>query len=181
MRAWPLTASLMLAHVGRGPVLLVAAGVVTAVIWGVLVPAAERQSVQQQRQLDEARRAAMDLPERPERSASPQVNALQAFENRLAGAEDIALLQKQLWQQAAAAGLELNKVDYRSEMDASGQFTRLSITLPVNGAYPGVRRFIFALMAQFPGLSLDKLDLKRSAVSAAQVEATMHLTLLGRP
>lgn len=181
MRAWPLAASLALAHLGRGPVLLMAAGVLTAAVWGVLVPAAERQSVQQQGQLDAARRAAADLPAQPQRSASPHVNALQAFENRLASPEDTALLQKQLWAQAAAAGLELNKVDYRSETDASGQFARLSITLPVTGTYPGVRRFIFALMAQFPGLALDKLDLKRSSASAAQVEATMHLTLLRRP
>ena len=181
MRAWPLAASLALAQLGRGPVLLIVAGVLTAAVWGALVPFAERQAAQQQRQLDDARRAAADSPARPERSASPQVSALQAFENRLAGAQDVALLQKQLWQQARAAGLELNKVDYRSEVDAGGQFTRLSITLPVTGAYPGVRRFIFALMAQFPGLSLDKLDLKRTSVGTAQVEATMHFTLLGRP
>lgn len=180
MSPWPLAASLAVARLGRGPLLLIAAVALAVAVWGLVVPAATREWAHQQHQLAALRQVAAEVPRAPT-PAAPQVSALHSFESRLATAEDAGSLQRQLWQQAAAAGLRLSKVDYRSEADAGGQFTRLSITLPVTGPYPNVRRFIFALMAQFPGLSLDKLDFKRTTVGAAEVEATIHLTLLGKP
>jgi Tfp pilus assembly protein PilO len=180
MSRWPLLASLLLARLGSRTLLLTALAVATAAVWAVLIPRAERESARQQHQLAALRQATAAAP-RPQAIAAPQMSTLQAFERRLASPDDMDSLQRQLWQQAAVAGLQLSKVDYRSEADASGQFTRLSITLPVTGPYPGVRRFIFALMAKFPGLSLAKLDLKRTSVEAPEVEATMHFTLLGRP
>lgn len=180
MSRWPLAASLVIARLGRGTLLLLGGAAVVAVVWGIVVPAAERESARQLHQLAALRQAAAEAP-KASAPAMPQMNALQSFESRLATREDVASLQRQLWKQAAAAGLQLSKVDYRSEADTGAQFTRLSVTLPVTGPYPSVRRFIFALMAQFPGLSLDKLDLKRTTVGTAEVEATMHLTLLGKP
>jgi Tfp pilus assembly protein PilO len=180
MNRWPLALSLLLARLGRGPVLLAAAALLAAGVWGLMVPAATRASMHQQLQLDALRQSASQAP-RPAAPVSTQGTALEAFERRLANDDVVTAFQRQLWQQAEAAGLQLNKVDYRSEGDAGAQFTRLSITLPATGTYPGVRRFIFALMAQFPGLALDRLDLKRSSATGAEVEATMHFTLLRRP
>ena len=53
--------------------------------------------------------------------------------------------------------------------------------MPVAGSYPGVRNFVFGLMAAFPVLALDKLDIKRENVSQPDIEATLHMTLLVRP
>ena len=180
MSRLPLAASLLLARLGTGPLLLAAAALLAAGVWGLMVPAATRASVQQQVQVDALRHSAAQAPA-PRKPMSSQGTALDAFERRLAGADEVAALQRQLWQQATTAGLQLSKVDYRSEADTGAQFTRLSVTVPVTGTYPGVRRFIFALMAQFPGLALDKLDLKRTSATSADVEATMHFTLLSRP
>lgn len=90
-------------------------------------------------------------------------------------------LMKQIWQLGAAAGLQLNRVDYHTEVDAGGRFNRLLITLPMTGSYPAVRKFMFTLMAEFPGLSLDKIDMKRDQTASAQVETSAHMTLHTRP
>jgi Tfp pilus assembly protein PilO len=180
MTSWPLAASLALARLDRGVASLLAAALVAVLAWAVFVPMAERDAEAQQRRLDAFRKAQAEAPVAT--AAAPlHVDALQAFEARLATPELQHQLQQALWQQAAANGLQLSKVDYRHEDDAPAGFTRLSITLPVNGAYPAVRKFLFSLLAQFPGLAMDKLSLKRVAGGTAQVEATVHLTLLVRP
>lgn len=180
MRNWPLALSLAAARLDRGLAGLLTALVAAALVWAVLVPAAEQQAAAQQKRLDTFRQQQADAPKAF--PAAPQhVDALQAFEARLATPAVQHQFQQVLWQQAAANGLQLSKVDYRIEADAGAGFTRLSITLPVNGPYPAVRKFLFSLLAQFPGLAMDKLSLKRTAAGSAQVEATVQLTLLGPP
>ena len=103
------------------------------------------------------------------------------IEQRLASEDDRMRLMKQIWQLGAAAGLQLNRVDYHTEVDAGGRFNRLLITLPMTGSYPAVRKLMFTLMAEFPGLSLDKIDMKRDQTASAQVETLVHMTLHTRP
>jgi hypothetical protein len=176
---WTLKLELWLAAIGRWPLLLALAGVLTAALWAVLLPLAESASTREQFQLAVLGRPAADA--RPAEPPAPSVDALAEFEQRLASDEDVSRLQRELWRQGASAGLQMNKVDYRNETDANGQFSRLAITLPMTGSYPAVRKFIFSLMADFPGLSLDKLDVKRDQAASGLVETTVHLTLFTSP
>lgn len=179
MSAWTLRLELWLAAIGRWPLLLALAAVLTAMLWAVLLPVAEIAATHEQFQL-----AVLSSPVAGARSAEPMaasVDTLTEFEQRLAADDDVSRLQRALWRQGASAGLQMNKVDYRNEADANGQFSRLAITLPMTGPYPVVRKFIFSLMADFPGLSLDKLDVKRDQAASGLVETTVHLTLFTHP
>ena len=179
MNAWPLKLSLWLGVIGRWPLVLVFVGALTAVLWGVLLPIAEGTAMREQHLLASLGSTKPDV--QVAESAAPRIDMLAAFEQRLATDDDISRLQRQLWRHGATAGLQMNKIDYRSEVDANGQFGRLAITLPMTGSYPAVRKFAFLLMSEFPGLSLDKLDMKREQAASGLIETTVHLTLFTRP
>jgi Tfp pilus assembly protein PilO len=183
MKAWPLNLQLWAVSTGPWPIVLAMAVLLAGGLWGVLVPAAERSASRQQDRLEQARRdhaAGTATPSATEAAAAP-VAPLAAFEDSLATDDDVARLMGQVWQQGAQAGLQMNKVDYRSEPDGAGGFARLHLTLPVKGPYPAVKGFVFKLMAAHPGLSLDKLDMKREHATVGEVETTLHLTLLTLP
>jgi len=177
--AWRLRSGLFLSSLGRGSLVLALLVLVTAVIWLGLVPVAESELARETRQLAAVREATHDAP--AARTGSQRPDALGAFEQRLASEDDRMRLMKQIWQLGAAAGLQLNRVDYHTEVDAGERFNRLLITLPMTGSYPAVRKFMFTLMAEFPGLSLDKIDMKREQTASAQVETSAHMTLHTRP
>jgi Tfp pilus assembly protein PilO len=179
MSDWPLRISLALAACGRWP-LLAAALIAAAVgMWGIALPLLDERLAQERGQLEAQQRA----PRRAEPMAEPVVrkNALAEFDALLAEPAEATRLMQQLWQRAAASGVQLQRVDYRVEPDRSGEFGRLLVSLPVKGSYADTRKFIFSLMADFPALALDKLDLKREPRSTGPVEATVHFTLMTRP
>lgn len=179
MTAWTLRTELALASIGRWPLVIAGVSLLAAALWIAVLPEVDQRILQERRQLaalaDRSTQASMVAP------PAPPADPLATFESQLATAEDVTNLMIQVWKLGADAGLQMNKVDYRTEPDAAGGFERLSLTLPMTGAYPAVRRFVFSLMTDFPGLSLDKLDMKREQTALGQVETTVHLTLLTRP
>ncbi len=170
-----LGTELWFASVGRWPVALAVVLAVPALLWAV-VPATERQARQQQLLAQGERAAPL-----PVAAAPAGAETLAAFEKNLATDADVDRLMRQIWQHGGAAGLHMNKVDYRVETDAGGGFKRLLVTLPLSGTYPAVKSFAFTLMAAFPTLSLDKLDIKREHAAQGEVETTLHMSLLTRP
>ena len=178
MNGWLLSVELWLMRLGRWPLACGAVAVPAALLWSTLLPLTEQQVDREARLLDSLRQRA--VAPAPDVTATPP-DALAAFEARLATAEDVTRLMQQLWAQGESAGLQLNKVDYRTEEVTGAGFQRLSITLPMTGPYPAVRRLAFGLMTMFPSLSIDKLDMKRDQTASGRVETTIHLTLFTRP
>ena len=176
MSGWTLRAGLALAALGRWPVVLGVVALLACALWMLVLPAGDQRVQRERRQL-----ASLTEQAPATAPASAPADPLATFESRLAGPDDVTDLMVQVWRLGADAGLQMNKVDYRTEPDPGGGFERLSVTLPMTGAYPSVRRFVFSLMAEFPGLSLDKLDMKREQTAHGRVETTVHLTLLTRP
>jgi hypothetical protein len=178
MNGWTLRVELALASLGRWPVVLGLVALLACALWMVVLPAGDQRVQHERRQLATLTEQAAAPAAAP---AAPPADPLATFESRLAGPDDVTNLMVQVWKLGADAGLQMNKVDYRTEPDPGGGFERLSVTLPMTGAYPAVRRFVFSLMAEYPGLSLDKLDMKREQTAHGRVETTVHLTLLTRP
>lgn len=83
-----------------------------------------------------------------------------------------------LFQAAAAHGLELQAGRYRETRDAQSGLTRLSIVLPVTGAYPALRAFLSQALTGQPGLALEGLRLVREDMSTRDMEAELRLVLL---
>lgn len=174
-----LQVELWLVSLPKWPLALVAVSLTTLALWTLILPSAQREAALAANRLKGIARS--PLLDQPSNSIAKQPDNLSAFDERLASPEVVSNLMLQIWKQSREGGLILSKVDYRSEWDAAGRFGRLSMTLPISGTYPAIRKFIFSLMADFPALSLDKLDLKREQPEVAVVESTVHLTLLIKP
>ncbi|WP_374509062.1 hypothetical protein [Niveibacterium sp.] len=83
-----------------------------------------------------------------------------------------------LWNDAAAAGLQPARVDYRNNPSNAAGFSRFDLTLPVAGPPDVIRQFAFSLLERHPGLALEKIELQREAAVQDQVEAQLAFVLL---
>lgn len=173
-----LRAQLALAALGPGPLLLAAALTTWLVLWLVALPTAEQRLREAESTLRAARSGAsrMAVP-----SAQPTADALASFRARLSDDDDIAKLAQQVWRQAAASGVQVRKVDWRVEADAGQPFGRVRVVVPMSGSYAAIRRFAFDLLATFPALALDRLDLRREQSAVGALEGTAHFTLYVLP
>jgi hypothetical protein len=70
-------------------------------------------------------------------------------------------------------GLELGRIGYHRDEAAA---TRVRLELPVRGAYPALKRFLGAVLAGHPGLSVDQVDVRRDAAGAG-LEGTVWLSV----
>lgn len=160
----------------------VTAALITAALalWGAMVPDAYRRAAN-----EEALVARLKAP-RSSRlqllpSAEGATDGLQVFDKALATEQVRADLLEQVWARAAMLDVKLTKVEFQRQAVPNGRYMRLQMILPVSGGYASIRRFVFALMEQFPSLSLDKLDLKRESPNQATLDAVVHMSLLERP
>ncbi len=83
----------------------------------------------------------------------------------------------ELYAAAAAQDLVLTRGEYRMTADRSGKLARYQITLPVQGSYLQIRRFVAQALTDVPVASLDDISFKRDSIAATQLEATIKLTL----
>lgn len=76
-----------------------------------------------------------------------------------------------------AAGLILDKGEYRLDVDRDARLARYEINLPVRGGYPQVRQFIRGVLAAIPSMALSDVQFRRGAVGDPTVEARIRFIL----
>lgn len=76
-----------------------------------------------------------------------------------------------------AAGLVLDKGEYRLDPDRDARLVRYEINLPVRGGYPQVRQFIRAVLAEIPSMALSDVQFRRGVISEPAVEARIRFVL----
>jgi Tfp pilus assembly protein PilO len=104
---------------------------------------------------------------------------LDAFYSALAPARQAPDIVRRLHGHARAAGLSLDRGEYRPQPDASGGLVRYQIVLPVRGGYPQVKDFLARVMRATPGLALDSVGFQREEGSAA-LEVQLRFTVFLR-
>jgi hypothetical protein len=144
--------------------------------WTVLVP--ERQSLASLREelvdaQSSARVGAAQRPVTPARQASDFVAQLPA-RSELPSLVAVVLVQ------ADSAGLSLDSGSYEWHAGKDGVVGQYRMTLPVQGTYPQVRKFIEATLVAAPALALDSLRMSRDDVNDAVVEAEIAFTVFAR-
>lgn len=83
---------------------------------------------------------------------------------------------------AQRAGLTLDRADYSLGAATDGAVTRVEATLPLNGSYAGVRRFVAEVLNELPHSALESLQIERATAQSAQLQATARLVLFyGEP
>lgn len=81
---------------------------------------------------------------------------------------------------AAEGGLKLTTGDYRLLAGKEKLFDRYVLTLPVQGGYHELRRYLAALRAEFPAIAIEDVSLRRDNIGAGQVDAQLRLVIFSR-
>lgn len=74
-------------------------------------------------------------------------------------------------------GLSLNQGEYKVAQDKAGKLMRYKITLPVQGSYPQIRKFLLSLGTEIPAMALENVQFDRQHVADASVQAEIKLIL----
>ena len=108
----------------------------------------------------------------PEKSLLEQ--RLGAFTEALCEKERLNAFVGTVFEQAAKQGLSLAQAEYKLEHDKLGAFSVYQMTLPVRGAYPTLRRFVDATLAEVACAAIEDVDFKREAIGARETEARLR-------
>ncbi len=82
-----------------------------------------------------------------------------------------------LYQVARTTGISLRQAEYRLVREPDSRLRRYQIVLPVQGAYPDVRRFVSATLDSIPNAALDQVSFERRRIDERFVNAQIRLTL----
>lgn len=141
-----------------------------------------------QQRLDEVQRAELALlsqasAPQPDQAAHglSSKERLQAFDAFLIDPASVPQRVQDLFRAADDQGLTLERGSYESQVDASGGFMRVRMTLPVRGPVESVHTFVRqALLAQ-PQLALEAVRFKRDGAQSREVEAQLTWVLFSKP
>lgn len=148
----------------------------------VLLPAEKAQQRTRlqaiQAQVVAARSPQSSLPALP---PTPQ-REQEMFYRDFAAQTDVTRWIERIYATAAATRLSLARGEYALAPVADTRLSRYQITLPVQGDYARIRRFVAATQAAVPNLSLDELTLERQDIGDSQVVGHLRFSLyLARP
>jgi hypothetical protein len=95
----------------------------------------------------------------------------------LPAASDIPLLLTRMQRAALDSGLGWPRADYRLNAASEEAPASLEVRCALKGPYPGVRRFVTALLQDAPTLTLREFALSRPSADAADVEAKLAIVV----
>ncbi len=78
---------------------------------------------------------------------------------------------------AEKTGLSLNHGEYAVSRDKVGKLVRIKITLPVQGNYPQLRKFLAALTTEVPFMALENVQFERKDILDSTVQVKLKLLL----
>lgn len=78
---------------------------------------------------------------------------------------------------ASAHGIALEQGEYRLSKDGNGRLLRYQITLPVQGPYPSIRKFVSRALRELPAASLDQISFERAKIGENRIDAQVRLSL----
>ena len=126
----------------------------------LVVPAADRLAEQQGRYRELKRQYADALLFQKQRQA------LSGLEAGIPTQKDVPLLIKDLVQSANRIKLSVGAINSDIPTPGSGRLTLLTFSVPVSGAYPGIKRFIYEVETteKLVGIQDLKLDTEKGTV-----------------
>lgn len=89
---------------------------------------------------------------------------------------DVDKLLARTFTLAQEEGLALEQADFQHRHDGEMQWLHVSMTVPIRGAYPRVRRFMESMLLEHPHVALDEIVFRRDAVGASQADAVARFS-----
>ena len=111
--------------------------------------------------------------------ASPTA-ALLLFVSKLPARGELPRITERIVQQAAAAGLVLERGSYDFTVTHSGQIVRARLSFPVQGAYPAIRNFVDGTLVAVPNAAVDGLKLERKNIGSGEIDADIRFAVFLR-
>ncbi|MDT9000919.1 GspMb/PilO family protein [Paucibacter sp. APW11] len=144
-------------------------------LWAV--PHWQAQGEQMEARLQAQRRQLLALAAAP---AQAEVKTPEQWRIALPDAEQRQQRLADLLEIGLRAGLASTRTEHRLSVDARNGLERLRVSMPVQGGYAQLRRFIETALSHDPALSLDSLKLRRQTPQAAELEAELVWSLHAR-
>lgn len=170
---------LALARFGAGPLLAGALLLAAALLWLGLVPGMSARVDDETRSV--ARLRAMPVPKPVVPAPVLAAARLADFYDRLGDSAHTGEIVTHLFEAAAAAGVTLDKAEYKPGHDTPGRFDTYTIVLPVKGDYARLRQFSEKVLVAVPYAALDDMRFKRNSANDPGVEANLRFTAFLRP
>jgi len=158
-------------HLGRVGAFGVALLFGTAVFYFSALRPAQEEFAAMQRRLERAERLA------PNPRGSATSSTMEQFVEFFPSLDSTPRWLRSVYSIAERERLELLKGTYRVSEDPALMLAHYTISLPVRGSYPQIRRFIAAALNEVPIASLEGVVFQRDKVSEGVVEANVTLTL----
>lgn len=90
---------------------------------------------------------------------------------------DLPASLEKIFALAQSQGIGLDKGEYQVTRNNKGKLVSFQVMLPVKGEYTQIRKYIDALRADIPVLSLQQVQFKRQKIGDRVVEANIKLAL----
>lgn len=138
--------------------------------------------VPQRLDLAELRQSASDLrqktsPQRGQITQGDAVTELAQFYAFFPKDDGIPDAMAHVFDAATKQGLVLEQGEYRFVAEASSQFHRYDLVLPVKGNYVSIRRFIAQMLKENPNAALLGVSFNRQGVADTMLDAQLHMAL----
>lgn len=118
--------------------------------------------------------AARTAPPPPQAGPAEQ---LHIFYRHFEGSDSLAAQLKTLYRLANEHDIAMPLGEYRLQTGHDTTLQQYQITLPIQGSYPAVRRFVGAVLEQVPVAALDQVTFERRSIGVGNVQARVQLTL----
>ena len=144
----------------------------------VLLPLRERtQQAKEQAALGQERaRAQRTMLEQLAREEDP-ARQLELFYEFFDTGRRLPTVLAALHNAAAAQGIALDQGEYRLYKDNGGRLLRYQITLPVQGPYTSIRRFVAGALRELPVAALEQVSFERAKIGDSRIDAQVRLSL----
>jgi Tfp pilus assembly protein PilO len=102
---------------------------------------------------------------------------LDAFRSVLCEHSDMHRLVAMVFSQAAQHGITLAQAQYKLDFDKAGGFYTYQLTLPLQGSYPRLRRFVDATLYEARCAALEEVQFRREGIGTPHTEARLRFVL----
>jgi len=102
---------------------------------------------------------------------------LHTFYRHFESSDSLAAQLKTLYRVANEHHIAMPQGEYRLLPSRDTTLRQYQITLPIQGSYPAVRRFVGAVLQQVPVAALDQVTFERRNVGDVNVQARVQITL----
>lgn len=105
----------------------------------------------------------------------PEVNVLDGFQS----VTEMPIYLQKIMGIATKNGLTIPRGQYQAQRPEQGslELIRYTLTLPLTGTYPAIRRFSQEVTQSIPGIALTQLSFNRDTAQTPNVQANVEFTL----